>query len=269
MPAVAYQVLPAAGEGGEQIKARQTPTRTAPFISFPGDEDGRALIAFCDPGSHNPDDAGMPAFTAHNDYRRVLLPLVGDRLLYLLSKLGTQFLTLTIQFFKLACQSFSLDGIVCKQQLYRLLCVSQSAHGIEPRPQNEAQMICGKGLTFKARAFYHRSEPCVPAVFKQFQASFYDDSVLIQKRHNICHRTQGHQIKIFMAAILRFPGDENSFSTGQRAKGLAELKCHSNPCQTAKRITAQLRVKHGQGGRELLLRLMVVCDNHIQPQLRG
>ena len=189
--------------------------------------------------------------------------LLGRGLLDLLHGLGIDgllhALALPVQGAQLPGQTLCLAGIGAQQQVRRHIRRAHTAGGVDAGGQDKADLHGGHGLVGQARLPQQgvQTDEIRPA--DRCQPPGDDGPVLVGHLHHVGHGADGGQGAV--------PGQQGLLPA-LAPQGQHQLQRHAAPGQVLEGIAAvkPVGVHHRAGGRQLLLALMVVGDDHVHAQ---
>ena len=180
MAAVALEDLPAGLQALKQVKALHRAGRTPARAVLQTHHGHRAVILLRQPGRHDPQDAGMPAFLGQ-DHHRPLAQLFPAHQGRGLPEHGLlQGLALPVQVVQIIGLEPGLGQVVAQQQLQGAAGLAHAAGGVEPRRQPEDHVPEGDGLALQPGHFLQGHQAGTAALFQNLEPLAHQDAVLPQ-----------------------------------------------------------------------------------------
>ncbi len=193
---------------------------------------------------------------------RALRSLWG-RLFDLLDGLGADGLLhrlpLPVQGAQLPGQGLGPGRVRLLQQIRRQVRRPHAPGGVDPGSQDEADLDGGDGLALQPRLPQQGVDAHEVRVGQGLQPPANDDPVLPLHAHDVGHGADGGQGGV--------PGEEGVLLV-HAPQGQHQLQRHAHAGQVLEGVEAvpPVGVHHRHGGRQLLLALVVVGDDHVHAQ---
>ena len=191
----------------------------------------------------------------------VLLP-PGQHGQALVKDLQLHRLALAVELAQVVGHALGLVGVVGEDELHRHGGLAHAPGGVEPGGEAVAHRGGVDGPVQGARLHHQGVQPPAAGLFQVVQAHPDDGAVLPQQLHHIGHRAHGGQVGVLLeeGVVVLLP-----------SQGHHQLQGHPHAGQFLEGVGAvpPVGVHHRHGGGEGLLALVVVGDDHVDPQLLG
>ena len=254
MPAEANEQVTACAHCIMDVHAGNRPRRTDADIAVLREQHRRPFVFFHQPGSCQPDDAGIPSLAADDNGAFVhKINLLPRHLVRLLENVNLQLPAadvILIQFFGNLPRRVHSP---CRQKLNAARGQRQPPACVDSRRHAERNVGRCDLLRVNPGGFHQRNQPRPLRSRHRRQPVGHNDAVFIHQRHDIRNRRQRGEL----------PKRLNRFRS---ADCLNQLKRNARATQPTKRVIAQQRIEHCLAFGHLRPELVVIRHNHAHPQ---
>lgn len=152
-------------------------------------------------------------------------------------------------------------GVPGQQQAHRILGAAHAAHGVEPRPHPEADVLgAHRALHLRRLEQLHQARAVGPG--QGVQPALDQQRVLAGQGHHVRHGAQRHQLEQAVQEGL-VPRRRSGRGVEQ---GLGQLEGHPDAGQVGIGVVAQARMHHRRGRGQALAQGVVVGNDPVQPE---
>ena len=259
MSAEAQQQVLAVFQCGEQIKA--APAAAAAFAGAAVQMDHKAGpgVFFRQAAGHDAHHALVPPAALQHQRAALALWHPVDHLLRLGVDILLYVLALPVQSAQLLSHGLRRGGIGAQQQLRRLVRRAHASGSVDPRRQHKADLHRGDLLPAQTRLPQQGVQADKVRVLQRGQPAGDDGAVFAGHLHDVRYRADGRQRAV--------PGKERLLPV-RPAQGQHQLQRHAAAGQMLEGVRAvrPVGVHHSHGPGQDLPALVVVGDDHVQPQ---
>ena len=255
--AVALEQIAAGLQRRVEVEARDAPAGALAHVAVERDQERGPAVALDHARRHDPDDARMPAVAGEHQAGVALgiarLLHLGERLL---EDPMVERLPLDVEALEPPGEGDRLRRIVREQQAQTVGGVPDAPDGVEPGPEHVAHVAGPKLAAGESRGLHQRPEAGPPALGQQPEPVPHQDAILTEQGHHVRDRGQRHQVEQVIRQVRRQPQ--------RRDQRLHQLERDARPAQPARGrcVVGTLGVDHGQRGRQLGTRQVVIGDHH-------
>ena len=225
MPAEGEQVLGAALDGAEQIEGRDAAPGALGLVVALAEQDGRTVEALDDARRDDADDALVPVRRREHERRR---RRVGDHLGGGREDAGLDGLTLAVELVEAQRQRQRRVAVGAAQQLERQRRVLETAGGVEPRRQTEADGAGVDAARLDAGDLHERRQPGPRRAAQPPEADAGQHAVLADQRHDVGDGADGDHVGERRAGPA---APRRSASAGSSSRACASLKATPTPAR--------------------------------------